>query len=381
MSSRRPPASIVHDGPWSASRLMRGNRPRRGRLLGIAWLLVLIGPLSAVSTLDEPAATIALVLIVLFATLYATIILTASPTSFRRDVVLWAVMTGIAMVLPAAYGESFWLPLLFAGSAGVMVLPRPFGVAALIGVNVYGIGCGLIADWSGDEFGDFVLSCALASAVVLSVSRLIRTIGELHEAQGRLARAAVNEERLRFSRDLHDLLGHSLSTIVVKSELARRLAGIDADRAAREIVDIESLARSALADVRETVSGYRELSIADEIEGARSALTASGIRCSVTPADRALPARVEAALAWGVRESVTNVIRHAQATSCAIVLGADATHATLEVIDDGRGSDPSSSDGVGLAGLAERLAAVGGTLRAGARAEGGFRVRAEVPVT
>ena len=362
------------------SRVIGGNASLRWRLTGMVWLVALLGPLSAAFDLAEPKSIIVAALLVMFMLGYVLLFTTVSPDSQRRDAVLVAILAAIALPLPAVFGEHFWLPLLFVGTAAVMVLPWRIGIACLAFMNVYAIGCGLVAGWTQEEVGDVVVSSALASMVVLSVSRLVRTVGALEVAEGRLAQAAVNEERLRFSRDLHDLLGHSLSTIVVKSELANRLSATDPGRAAREMADVEQIARTALGDVRETVSGYRSLSLAQELDGAREALAAGGVACTVTPADRALPARVEAVLAWVVREAVTNVLRHARASHCEIVLEASDESATLDVLDDGVGADQATGSGTGLAGLGERLAAAGGRLVSGALPGGGFRLHAEIPV-
>lgn len=379
--------AIVSPGRLT-TRVIGGNASLRGRLIGLVWIAVLVGPLSSAVELPGMRAVIASTMIVAFATIYAALFITIAPDSQRRDALIVLVLAALAFPLPAAFGSSYWLPLLFVASAAVMVLPWRVGLGALVGVNVYAIGCGLLLGWTSDELGDVVVSCALASTIVLTVSRLIRTIGALKVAEGQLAAAAVNEERLRFSRDLHDLLGHSLSTIVVKTELARRLVDVNPGRAVQETYDIERLAREALSDVRETVSGYRSLSLAQELDGAREALAAGGVTCTVTPADRALPARVEAILASGVREGVTNVLRHARATSCDIVLAASADAATLEVVDNGVGAEaatdlvaaPGDAPGSGLAGLSERLAAAGGSLISGSGPDGGFRLRAEIPV-
>jgi two-component system sensor histidine kinase DesK len=367
------------------SRVIGGNAPLRGRLIGLVWLAVLIGPLTSAFDLPGRQSIIAGSLVVIFGVVYAVLFVTVSPGSQRRDFVVVGLLTVIAVILPAAFGEEFWLPLLFAATSAVMVLPWRVGLAALGFINAYAIGCGLVLGWTADQLGDVVISCGLASMVVLSVSRLVRTIGALKVAEGQLARAAVNEERMRISRDMHDLLGHSLTTIVVKSALASRLSATDQGRAAREMADVERIARSALGDVRETVSGYRSLSLAQELDGAREVLAAGGVACTVTPADRALPARVEAVLAWGVREAVTNVLRHARATRCEIVLSASDESATLDVTDDGVGVADLAvgavgAVGAGLTGLSERLAAAGGRLVSGSMPGGGFRLHAELPV-
>src|SRR5262249_26323189 len=138
--------------------------------------------------------------------------------------------------------------------------------------------------------------------LMAAFGRIARANRELHATREELARLAVSEERLRIARDLHDLLGHSLSVIALKSELARKLIEREPSRAAAELDDIESVSRTALAEVREAVQGYRQLGLAVALENARTALTAAGIDCEVAETDTALPADVDAVLAWAVRE-------------------------------------------------------------------------------
>jgi two-component system sensor histidine kinase DesK len=210
----------------------------------------------------------------------------------------------------------------------------------------------------------------------------------LRAARNELARLAVAEERLRFARDLHDLLGHSLSLIALKSELAGQLATTAPERAAAEMRDVEGVARTALHEVREAVAGYRQPSLASELRDAREILTAADIACAYDGASVSVPAAVEAVLAWTVREGVTNVIRHSRARHCTIRVTNEDGHAGVEVIDDGAGapavsaSAPSAggSSGNGLAGLAERVAALDGRCEAGSRPEGGFRLSVVLPV-
>jgi two-component system, NarL family, sensor histidine kinase DesK len=204
-------------------------------------------------------------------------------------------------------------------------------------------------------------------------------ITELREARADLARLAVTEERLRFARDLHDLLGHSLTTISLKSQVARRLAEPDS-RVAREVGDIESVTQQALAEVRDAVTGYRDRSLADELATARSTLTAAGVEVTVRTHGTPLPARVDTLLGWVVREGTTNVVRHSRATTCEFDLTHDGTTVSLAVRDDGIGAPPSGQRGNGLAGLAERVAAAGGRLVCGPAADRGFRLAARLPL-
>jgi two-component system sensor histidine kinase DesK len=199
----------------------------------------------------------------------------------------------------------------------------------------------------------------------------------------------VEEERLRFSRDLHDLLGHTLSVIVVKSEAARRLAPRNLEAALAQVTDIESVGRQALTEIREAVTGYREGSLATELDRASSALTAAGIEPVVRRSGPPLAPATEALLGWVVREAVTNAVRHSGARRCEIAVdgSSSAERIRLTVTDDGggggggeaAGGGGASGGGTGLKGLTERLATAGGSLRAGPSPRGGFTVTAELP--
>jgi two-component system sensor histidine kinase DesK len=184
---------------------------------------------------------------------------------------------------------------------------------------------------------------------------------------------------LRFARDLHDLLGHSLSVIVLKSELAGRLAAASPERAADEIGDVERVAREALREVRQVVAGYRQPSLGRELESARLILQAAGITTRVDASAGRLHAASESTLAWAVREGVTNIVRHSRAQNAYIKLARADDHVGLEVIDDGVGYD-GPTHGSGLSGLGERVSAQDGVLTFGRRPEGGFRLAVELPL-
>jgi two-component system sensor histidine kinase DesK len=183
---------------------------------------------------------------------------------------------------------------------------------------------------------------------------------------------------MRFARDLHDLLGHSLSLIALKSELAGRLAERDPARARQEMADVEAAARRALAEVRDAVSGYRQVSLAQALAEARSALSAAGVSLRAPVPDAPLPGAVDAVLGWVVREATTNVLRHSGAVVVTVDLVIDGDVVVLTVADDGRGSTVPA--GAGLSGLAERVEALGGRLEAGPAPGQGFRLTATVPV-
>jgi two-component system sensor histidine kinase DesK len=177
------------------------------------------------------------------------------------------------------------------------------------------------------------------------------------EAAEHLAAVA---ERERIARDLHDLLGHTLSVIVIKSELASKLSARDPERAAAEIRDVERISRNALNEVRRAIHGYRGARLDEELANGRAALDAAGVVASVDVPPVVLAPDQEHALALGLRETVTNVVRHARARHCHIRLRMDDGQVTLQVHDDGIGGEPA--EGAGLSGMRARLAEVGGTL-------------------
>jgi two-component system sensor histidine kinase DesK len=199
----------------------------------------------------------------------------------------------------------------------------------------------------------------------------VQAIYQLQENRRHLARIAVQEERLRFARDLHDLLGHSLSVIIVKAELAERILRANPEFAERELSEVQGVARRSLSEVRQAVTGYRQSSLSAEVAASRFALASAQISCDVDlPPDLDLPADAEDALAWAVREGVTNVVRHSGATACAIRVTQDGHHAEVNIDDngttigDGRGGDAVAVKlGAGLAGLSERAATQGGEVR------------------
>lgn len=216
----------------------------------------------------------------------------------------------------------------------------------------------------------------------ISVIVLWDILTEATAAREAQARLAVSEERLRFARDMHDLLGHSLSGMAVKSELASRLAERDPERAAGEMAAVHQLARDALREVRNAVSGYRDVDLDAELASVRAVLTAAGVRCDVQGETADIPTEQRTLSAWLVREATTNVLRHSSAARCAITLRRNERALVVEVFNDGvRGAAHTPVQfGNGLTGLAERAAAAGGTVTASTRSAQGFLVRAILPI-
>jgi two-component system sensor histidine kinase DesK len=214
----------------------------------------------------------------------------------------------------------------------------------------------------------------MMTAGLVTVTQLIRTVNQLRAAQDRIRALAVADERSRLARDLHDVLGHSLTTITVKTGLARRIleSGADPERAIAELSDAERLSRQSLTEIRATVSGYRRPSLAAELAGAHEALRAADIAVDLPQAVDDVAQELREPFAYVLREGVTNVIRHSGATRCVVRLGPRC----LEIRDDGRPADGVEA-GSGLTGLTERMAAVGGRLTAEPLPGKGFRLCAE----
>ncbi|MFF4455756.1 sensor histidine kinase [Streptomyces goshikiensis] len=247
------------------------------------------------------------------------------------------------------------------------------------GLSVFATGVGA-AEALGYTIG--VLLSGLFMSVAYGFSGwLLNTVHELDRARELQAQLAVAEERLRFGRDLHDVMGRNLAVIALKSELAVRLARRERPEAVDQMIEVQRIARESQREVRDVVRGYREADLAVELEGARGVLSAAGMDCLVEfEAGRQLPPEVQSALGWVVREATTNVLRHGDARTCVIRLTADDEGAlTLLVENDGAPEAPAGPAGSGLAGLRERLAVVDGTLRAGPVDGGRFRLLAEVP--
>jgi two-component system sensor histidine kinase DesK len=205
-----------------------------------------------------------------------------------------------------------------------------------------------------------LLFSPLIGAITLHDSQRKLANAKLRLAHDEIERLAKAAERERIARDLHDLLGHTLSVIILKSELASKLAERDVERARAEIRDVERISRDALAQVRSAVRGYREGGLERELVSAREALAAAGIDVTIDARSISLPASQEAVLALAIREAVTNIVRHARARRCEIVVALHDATCVATIRDDGVGG--SVSPGTGLTGMRERVESLGGAL-------------------
>jgi two-component system, NarL family, sensor histidine kinase DesK len=285
-----------------------------------------------------------------------------------------------AVAATAVFGGNwFYLLIMAAVAAGTSVHHRVFPLLLLA---LCGTGLAVQAAHGAGLSDSLLLSWGIFTAGIIPaiIIRLWEAIRELQRTREELAQAAVTEERLRFSRDLHDLLGHTLSVMVVKAEAVRRLALVDAETAARQAADIEEIGRQALTEVRAAVTGYRGRGLTAELDSARTVLADAGVDATIRTSVVRLAPETDALLGWAVREGVTNVIRHSGARSCEIDLRNDDA-IVLEIRDDGSLSAGPGGPGNGLRGLRERVTAVGGTLEAGPLPHQGFRLRLTLPAT
>ncbi|MFI9319513.1 sensor histidine kinase [Kitasatospora aureofaciens] len=228
------------------------------------------------------------------------------------------------------------------------------------------------------------VSMAFLGASCRSFAWLTAIVWELDAAREAQSRLAVAEERLRFSRDLHDVMGRNLTTIALKSELAVQLARRGRPEAAEQMAEVQRIAQESQREVRDVIRGYRTADLHAEAIGARAVLRAADIRCEIDLGDEPdrLPPQVQSVLGWVIRESTTNVLRHSEAGRCLIRLRQENGRAVLELENDGVPAVPlpSQGGGTGLRGLRERLAAHDGELTVPTTAPGTFRMLATVPL-
>jgi len=307
-----------------------GRPGRYGVLFAAVWLFFLIQPLEAGwSARDTTAGRVGIVATLLFAVLYVLgfgVVRRRSREAPRgvstgTAAAVLASLVALAAVMCLSLGESGMGSCVYIAVAGVLFLPTRAAAALTL---VTAVTAEVLATGIDGWESDFTLSFAICVAAFATwgVTQLMNRNVDLHLAREENARLAVEEERNRMARDLHDILGHSLTVITVKAELAGRLMDADPVRARAEVADLERLSRDALMDVRRAVEGFRELTLPGELARARESLRSAGIEADLPNSVEVVPSDMREVFAWAVREGVTNVIRHSGATRCTVRLTA-----------------------------------------------------------
>lgn len=298
------------------------------------------------------------------------------PTALRRGRIAIVAVMFLLGAAPAVLlaSPSYLTDLTYALAIGLMLLPLRhallLGLVTVLGQTVW------MSLAQGEVAWVQVAVLVGVTAALGTVFALSFTVGHLRAAREEVKRLAVNQERERVARDMHDVLGHTLSTMTVKLGLTRRIleSSGDVTLAVGQVTELENMARTALTDVRATISDYRTLSLDSELAGARMALRAAGVRVDLPAATDVVRPELREVFGYVVREAVTNVLRHSDAELCTVRVGSDR----IEVTDNGSFSGGACA-GNGLTGLTERLAAVSGTLEHGPAPGNGFRVLARGP--
>lgn len=348
-----------------------------GPLMGVVWVVFLLQPWSV--AWDSPPGverTVSLIAIAGLGASFGWVVLTrAGPHRGRvpSDAVTALVLSG-QLVLVAlsclATQEQGLGGIVFVCVSAVFLMRDPRALlVAVLAVVVVVVVPRVIPGW--EPIDDLIISVVLASFAVYGFTQLVLRNRQLQLAQDEVAVLAVERERERIARDMHDILGHSLTVISVKAELAGKLFDVDADRSRAEIAEVQALARAALADVRGMVTATRAVTLAGELAGARQAFDAAGIEADVPGTVDEVPDHLRELFAWALREGTTNVLRHAAASRVRVTMSCD----TLTVDDDGYG--PALVDSVpgnGLNGLTERARAARARVTVTASPLGGYRL-------
>jgi len=379
-------------------------------LIWIVWLPFITPAFVELFQAHPPVPRLVLYLagIVLFIGIYMLVTLrrarnlvAPAPPSKYSTLATWlpiGIMIVLSLLLTPGYGKDWFDVFIMTSACVAGSLPTRKAALVIAALDLLLVLLPVVrpAHYGLFDLVQLLIFVSVVGAVTIILVWSIITARELRAAREEIARLAISTERLRIARDLHDLLGHNLSLIALKSELAGRLLDISPERAAVEIGDIEQVARTTLQEVREAVAAYRQPTLASELHAAQELLSAAGIAFDYEFDEGimdTLPPNIEAALAWAIREGVTNVIRHSHARQCTVRARRSAREASVEVIDDGttlsssvalqsRNTDSfvRAGGGSGLRGLAERLSALGGKCGAGPLPSGGFRLFASAPL-
>lgn len=363
------------DAEWVAAQRKWAGGWRRVVFPGV-FLVYLASVISGVFQYDRGGAVIAGCAIVGLFIIGYLFLVVDPPAAGRR---FWGMFAALAVLtaaeLPFARADAFvmcvFLTVLLVAVLNGRAAPAVAGMT-LASVLVPA----LVPAWH-DSLGTSLnngtaIAIPIVGLAMFGFFNLLRGSQALAEARSELARLAAENERIRIARDLHDLLGHSLTTITVKAELAHHLGSRDVGAALREIAEVEALSRRALSDVRAAVTGYREVTLAGELATGRELLRAVGISADLPPAAEVADTRAQELFGWVLREGLTNVARHSRASTCTVRISGSS----VEIIDDGVGGETGS--GAGLSGLRERVEAAGGTLDAGPLRPQGWRLLARL---
>jgi two-component system, NarL family, sensor histidine kinase DesK len=395
--------------------LWRGYPNRRARVMGTiftsVWLLYIVASIpSLFSSRYSVLYTVGgVAILVAFCAIYLVFVPNwPVPNRYApHGLAALAALTVIGCVFYGAVGlVGLWT--FVASASGLLVKNRRWAVRAVLACIACFVLFSVTTHSGSSNFFNSLLPMVFIGFGMIGLRHLVQTMGELASAREEVAQLAANSERLRLARDMHDLTGQSLSMITLKSELAARLLGRlpdspDRDRARDEVEQVAAVSRQTLRDIREAISGYRRPTLAVEIITARAALSSAGIAVhddtALTLLSGTFDPDAEAALAWSLREAVTNVVRHSGAKNCHISLSSRPESMILTVRDDGAGhpapggcdsgpvpagpvphrSSTSIGSGSGLHGIAERLSAVGGSLKIRPDTAPGFCLVAAVP--
>ncbi len=368
MIPKGPEATVAPDGPrpgW-------GGGWRRLVFPGVFLVYVLQTANGVADHASGATAVVGYVLIVVFCAAYLAGLVALWTAERRRLAMCAAVMVAVCAVEAVIAHEDAFVMFVYIGVLAIAALWER-SVPIVVGLVLVAIFVPpLVPSWHhGLEVEDgFTLAIILLA--MYAFFAVIRANHDLSVARGEIARLAAEGERARIARDLHDLLGHSLTTITVKSALAGRLLGRDPERARAEVGEVERLARQALTDVRAAVSGYRDVTVAGELAAGAELLRTVGITAQLPPSTEIVDPAHHELFGWVVREGITNVVRHSRATWCAVTLGRH----WIEIVDDGLGGGLGPA-GSGLAGLQERVEASGAVLTVAPRTPHGWRLRVD----
>jgi two-component system sensor histidine kinase DesK len=366
------------EAEWAAAQFRWTRSWRQAAMLSIPLVYLIFVVISVRQNSQGAAAVAGYVLLAVFAACWLGTSFVLRPnTSGLRFWTWYALLVALAVAeIPFARAAGFvlfvFITLLTVARLGAR--SAPFVAVMALAALLVPIAVGSWHVSLAKSFADVTpVAIPVVAVAMAAVIQVVRANEALAETRAELARLAAENERIRIARDLHDLLGHSLTTITVKAGLARRLGPTNPAGAVDQITEVEELCRRVLTEVRAAVSGYREVTLASELARGRELLRISGIDADFPTATEVTDPAHQELFGWAVREGLTNVIRHSRARSCAVRVSASS----VEIIDDGQGS--AAPPGNGLSGLRERAAAAGGGVDAGPAQPAGWRLRVWVP--